>query len=132
MAEDKLHSLASYSSLGRELVRRSADKRESQKEALAERKPSGLQLQTFGSAKMGTPFPYTAFLHKNGHIHPLVYIEQLLNVVLAGKKTSKGITVCSPPFHTLQFVLLRPIIYWITSDKSRFFKTFCEIYMIFI
>jgi len=126
MAEDKLHSLVSYSLLSRELVRWSADKWETQKEALAERKPSGLQLQTFGSAKMGTPFPYTAFLHKNGHIHPLVYIEKLLNAVLTGRKTSKGITVCSPPFHTLQLVLLRPIIYWITSDKSRFFKFFVK------
>ncbi len=82
-------------------MRWSADKWESWEEAFPERKPSGPQLQTFGSIKMGTPFPYTAFLRKNGHIHPLVYIEQLLSAIITGRKTSQGITVCSPPFHTL-------------------------------
>jgi hypothetical protein len=73
---------------------------------------------------MGTPFPNNAFLHKNRHVHPFVYTGQLPNVVLTGRKTSKGITVCSPPFHTLWFVLLRPIKYGITSDKSKVFLFF--------
>ena len=57
-------------------------------------------------------------------MHPFVYTGQLPNVVLTGRKTSKGITVCSPSFHTLQYVLLRPIKYGITFDESKVFLFF--------
>jgi hypothetical protein len=48
MVNDKLDSLASSSLLGRELVRLRADKLVSRKEALPEKKLSGLHLQTIG------------------------------------------------------------------------------------
>ena len=57
-------------------------------------------------------------------MNPFVYTGQLPNVVLAGTKTLEEITVCSPPFHTLRYMLLRPIKYGIISDQSKIFFIF--------
>lgn len=73
MVNDKLDSLASSSLLGRGLALPGADKLVSRKEALPEKKLSGLHLQTFGFVYMDTPFVHTALLHKNGNVHFLLY-----------------------------------------------------------